>query len=131
MKFSPDWTVLIAEDDTSLLELMCEVFLETGMKVLKAESGKKALQIIASTSVDLILSDVRMPDGDGVFLAKAIMAKEGNRPGIFFYSGFNDLNKEDLKSLNIQAYFEKPIDFEMVLQKVHDYISNIRGVPRQ
>ena len=66
-------TVLIVDDEPSLRELLREVFsLERTGRILTASSGNEALKIIRTTKVDAVISDVRMPDGDGIALLDGI-----------------------------------------------------------
>ncbi len=69
-------TILIVDDDASLLEL-CKNFLEDqGFNVLTAPDGKEALDILRKCPVDVVLCDINMPNLDGMTLLKTI--KEEN-----------------------------------------------------
>ena len=70
-------TILIAEDEPTLLELLRKVLNSAGYEVLTAPDGKKALKIAERHpgKIDLLLSDVVMPEMSGVELAKALKAK--------------------------------------------------------
>jgi two-component system cell cycle sensor histidine kinase/response regulator CckA len=66
-------TILVAEDEPPLLELLRRLLDSAGYQVLIASDGKKALKIAEHTgNIDLLLSDVVMPEMSGVELAKAI-----------------------------------------------------------
>jgi two-component system, NtrC family, response regulator PilR len=61
-------TILIVDDEPNILEVL-EIFLhDEGMEVLKCHSGKRALEILRENEVDLVVSDIRMPDLSGVQL---------------------------------------------------------------
>jgi two-component system response regulator PilR (NtrC family) len=61
-------TILIVDDEPNILEVL-EIFLhDEGMEVLKSDSGMKALEILREKEVDLVVSDIRMPDLSGVQL---------------------------------------------------------------
>ena len=67
--------ILIVDDELEIVQTI-KMFLEiSGYEhIYDACSGKEALEIIKSEEIDLVISDVRMPDMDGISFAKA--AKE-------------------------------------------------------
>ena len=60
-----NFTLLIVDDDISILESLKRLFYKNGYRILLAENGKKGLEIIKSTHVDLMLLDLKMPGMDG------------------------------------------------------------------
>ena len=60
--------VLLVDDEVSLLSLVEEAFVEEGFKVLTARNGHEALGVILSSRVDIVVSDIRMPEMDGLEL---------------------------------------------------------------
>ena len=57
--------ILVVEDDAKLRSLFCTVLTNNGYLALPAESGEKALSLLDSEYVDLIISDIMMPGMDG------------------------------------------------------------------
>jgi PAS domain S-box-containing protein len=84
-------TILIAEDDTRIRELICEVLRQSGYTVLEARNGKEALALANKYPhpIHLLLSDVVMPQLSGPDLAKQLSVL---RPDIkvLFISGYTD-----------------------------------------
>ncbi len=65
------FTILLVDDETNILKALHRLLRPEGYRILTAESGADALAILARESVDLVVSDMRMPEMDGaVFLAK-------------------------------------------------------------
>jgi two-component system response regulator PilR (NtrC family) len=61
-------TILIVDDEPNIIEVL-DIFLrDEGMEVLKSDSGMKALEILREKKVDVVVSDIRMPDLSGVQL---------------------------------------------------------------
>ncbi len=65
-------TILIVDDEFSVRESLEKVLSKAGYATLAASSGNEALSLLAKQRVDLVLSDLKMPDGDGVDLLKNI-----------------------------------------------------------
>ena len=64
--------ILVVEDDAKLRSLFCTVLTNNGYLALPAESGEKALSLLDSEYVDLIISDIMMPGTDGFEFAKTV-----------------------------------------------------------
>ncbi len=60
--------VLVVDDEPGIAELLRDLLEAAGCSVLTAASGQQALGLLASHSVDLVVSDLRMPDIDGAGL---------------------------------------------------------------
>ncbi len=69
-----DATVLILDDDRDLRRLLCYQISKAGFKILEADTVHAALEVLKNESVDVVLSDVFLPDGNGVELTKVIKA---------------------------------------------------------
>ncbi|MBY0413815.1 MAG: response regulator [Bdellovibrionales bacterium] len=114
--------VLIVEDDSLLRRLVCGVFDNVGAVVAEAENGTIAFSMLSENNYDVVLSDIRMPGGDGITLAKNI--KKLNRPNllVFIYSGYNDLTDELIRDLGIIKNFEKPFDIDELLIDIERFL---------
>ena len=64
--------ILIAEDDSDLLKLFQTVLKKEGYEVIPAEDGLMALRYLNKEYVDLIISDIMMPNMDGFQLIRAL-----------------------------------------------------------
>lgn len=118
--------ILIVDDDDLLREVMCDVFSIEGAEVKDADNGVKALTLVQNQKFDAVISDVRMPGGDGITLAKNISEMTGDKPLVFICSGYNDLNLEKAQQLNIQNIFEKPFDHKSMIQQVFQKLVSVK-----
>ena len=64
--------VLVVDDDDQVRKLICQVLQQEGHTVAEAYNGKKAIQHIQEAVIDLVISDVVMPDMDGLELIREI-----------------------------------------------------------
>jgi len=83
-----DETILVVDDEPALRELAREILLDASYRVLTASDGKDALDKLAYNKVDLILSDVIMPNMDGYQLAQYVKEHYPNMK-IQLTSGFS------------------------------------------
>jgi two-component system response regulator (stage 0 sporulation protein F) len=71
-------TVLIVDDEKSIRDLLSKILTREGYQTLTAGDGIEALQSIITKEIDLVVSDVIMPESDGIdLLIKARKAKPG------------------------------------------------------
>jgi DNA-binding response OmpR family regulator len=66
--------ILIVDDEPACLELLSDFLRKEGYEVSEARDGAEAVELIDKSQFDLVLSDVRMPQLDGVALAKHILS---------------------------------------------------------
>jgi PAS domain S-box-containing protein len=75
---SEEGTILVVDDEPSLVRLASQILTKQGYKVIKANSAEEALDHLKQNSVDLLLSDIIMPDMGGVELANIVQKKYPN-----------------------------------------------------
>ena len=69
--------VLIVEDDAKSLELVRDLLAVTGYRTLEARSAAAGTALAAARHPDLVLMDVRLPDGDGTAALRRLRAEPG------------------------------------------------------
>ena len=113
-------TVLIAEDDPTILGLMAMLAAKAGHRVLTARNGHEALKIWESEHPGLVLMDVLMPNLDGLEATRRIRSREkqtGGRVPIYGLTAF--VMEEDINSClaaGMTGHIGKPIDFPSILE---------------
>lgn len=112
-------TVLIVDDEINILKSMRRMFKQAGYEVFTAESGLEGLALLADESIQVILSDFRMPVmNGGEFLAQVKI----NRPDVvsLILSGYADFDSV-LAVMNQGSAFKfltKPWDNQVLLQEI-------------
>lgn len=69
---APQWTVLCVDDEPNILAAIRRALRGSGYRVLSADGGQQALQLLAAETVHLIISDMRMPAMDGAQLLEQV-----------------------------------------------------------
>ncbi len=107
--------ILVVEDDPDLRDLLANFFVLEGAIARQAQNGQIAFEMIGQEPFDFIVTDVRMPGGDGITLIKQTMASFPSPPKIFVCSGFNDLTKAQFLALGAVDVFVKPFSVESLV----------------
>ena len=63
-------TILVVDDEPNIIEVLEIILQDEGMEVIKSGSGQEALALLRKSSVDLVISDIKMPDLSGVELLR-------------------------------------------------------------
>lgn len=115
--------ILIVDDEPALISLSSEVLQQKGYQIFSAENGKEALKVLEQESVDLLLSDVIMPEMTGYELASIVQSKYPNIK-IQLASGFTDDRHVDETDLKLQEnILKKPYNSHELLQKIYDLLN--------
>ena len=69
--------ILIVDDDAHIVAVMSLWLTQHGYDIVEAANGAEALETLGETSVDLIISDVNMPQMDGLAFARAVRDQRG------------------------------------------------------
>lgn len=113
-------TILVVDDEPALLTLTREILSSHGFNVLCAESAKDALNILKNESIDILISDVIMPEMDGYELA-AIVKEKYPSIKIQLASGFtNDRNTDIVDESLLHNLLHKPFNSQTLLQRIRE-----------
>lgn len=113
--------ILIVDDEDELRSSLAESFHleDEDIVCLQAVSGNGAMKILEKEKIDVILSDISMPDGDGMFLLRSIneiFIK--NRPKIYFFSGYEKEVASIYMKNGANGFFEKPVSIQKILTEI-------------
>ena len=108
MAAEPIGTLLTVEDEPEIRKLTSMYAESLGFRVLEAEDGQAALEILKTETPDVIISDMKMPRKDGMALIKEIR-EAGNQTPFLFLSAFTS-KEYTARALSLGAfdYLEKP-----------------------
>lgn len=115
-------TVLLVDDEEFFLRSMVDGFAahRDRVKVLTAPNGRVALQVVASQPVDLVVTDLKMPELDG-FQLVAELSRVAPAVPVITMTAFGTTELEDrLRALGITRWLDKPIDFESLARAVFE-----------
>jgi CheY-like chemotaxis protein len=104
--------ILIVDDEPDLLEIISSEFDLLGANVYQANSVEKAILVLNNTSIDIVISDVRMPNKTGIDLLKFIKNKNIHSPLTILISGYTDVTMQDIYQLGAEGFLAKPFKLE-------------------
>jgi signal transduction histidine kinase len=111
-------TVLVVEDETSVRRALVESLEQLNYRVLEAENGQDALEILEQHEVALVVSDVVMPKMGGVALFHAMKQRGSTVPMVLLTGHPMEEELEDLKAEGLDAWLLKPPDLEQLAEVV-------------
>jgi two-component system chemotaxis response regulator CheY len=115
--------VMIVDDSAAIRKILHRVLLQADVPlgaVLEASDGKEALEKLKSASVGLILSDINMPNMDGIELLSALKAQEQTKgvPVIMVTTEGSSSRVMEAVNLGAAGYVRKPFTAEQIKEKL-------------
>lgn len=112
--------ILIVEDDIDILEFNTNYLEQNKFKVLKARNGKEAIELLEKTLPDLIISDLMMPELDGIGLLKVVKnnTQSNHIPVIILSAKASPEARLEALKAGAQGYLAKPFLPEELLTVV-------------
>ena len=119
------YKLLIVEDNLELLMLMQQL-LKTTYRVYIARNGKEALKVIAEKELDLIISDVMMPEMDGLELTRTIKADPNynHLPIMLLTAKTQDEDEQQALQIGADEYLRKPFRLADLKLRIDNIIEN-------
>lgn len=117
-------TLLMVDDEPSVLSALRRLFRMHGYKIVQATSGQEGLALLAEHPVDLVISDMRMPEMDG---ARFLEAVRQQHPGVvrILLTGYADIGST-ITAINrgeIHRYISKPWDDQDIVLIVKEALA--------
>lgn len=117
-------TVMVVDDSASMRQVISMALQGAGYQTLEARDGKDALGKLDSTKVNLIISDVNMPNMDGITLLKELKKHPSCRftPVIMLTTESEHSKKEEGRAAGAKAWVVKPFQPQQLLSAVSKLI---------
>lgn len=112
------FNILIVEDDKNLRKLVVTYLNKNGYNMFEATDGKLALDVLDKEYIDLIISDIMMPQMDGFELIKELRQASYEIPILILTAKSDIDDKKEGFLLGADDYMVKPVDIEEMLLRV-------------
>jgi two-component system NtrC family response regulator len=121
-------TILIVDDEKNYPLILSAILEEEGFETFTANSGREALEILANTDIDLVLTDMKMPSMDGIELLEKIKAKDQDLP-VIMMTAYGTVDKAvEAMQKGAYSYILKPFDNDRLTLYVNKAVGMYRVV---
>ncbi len=118
--------ILVVDDENIVLSLICDALEDEDFDIETAATGPDAFKIIESKTFDLIVTDIRMPDINGIDLVKRARAIQPDM-GVIFMTGYANLNSaKDAIKQGAFDYILKPFELDEIRRAIKGAVQKIR-----
>src|SRR5207244_3165487 len=114
--------ILVVDDERSIRELLAIVLRREGYEVLLAENGRSAIETLEREPVDILISDIKMPDLSGVEVLRAAKQIDSDILGIMITAFASTDTAVEAMRLGACDYLSKPFDIDLLKMKVREKI---------
>lgn len=121
MQTKKNYTVLIVDDEPDILDLMEEEFKYCGYDTITANCGNAANEILGKQKIDIVVSDYKMPNGNGMSVLNFVKKLE-KTPYFFFVSGQADVSIDEAIEAGALKFFTKPFDLEELIKDIEKIV---------
>lgn len=104
--------MLIVDDDDEFLSILAQRFRARGFEPVTADDGDRALEIVRSGSVDLVLLDMRMPKVDGLLTLREMLDVDSGLPVIAMSGETGAEHARLILDEGAREFLPKPLEFE-------------------
>lgn len=117
--------LLIVDDEHLVRDMLAELFECDSTQVLTASNAREAIRLLSEHHFDVVISDIVMPEGDGIELLLEMKRSAHGAPLIAISAPTNQLYLQAIKRLGAVQCFEKPLD----LQALQDAVQRLLDDP--
>lgn len=117
--------ILIADDDRDLVEILSGYIEMNGYDTVTAHEGVRALELAHKVKPDLIVLDIQMPAGNGVYVLKNLKVHwETKNIPVIVITGLNDPNlKKQIEKMGANDFIPKPYESSELLLRIRRLLS--------
>lgn len=116
-------SILVVDDDIDIREAICSYLKLEGYNTIEAKNGKEALEIVKDKKIEFIVSDIRMPDGGGLFLVDELRKIDRVLPYVILVTGQADITREEAIKRGALDLLQKPLEMDRIVSLIK-YIEN-------
>jgi two-component system chemotaxis response regulator CheY len=117
-------TILIVDDSAAMRQLIAFAVTSAGHDVLVAENGKEALEKLQGAATDLVITDLNMPEMDGITLIREIRALPNGKfvPILMLTTESQAAKREEGRAAGASGWIVKPFSSDKLMAVVKKFI---------
>ncbi|MCF8006810.1 MAG: sigma-54 dependent transcriptional regulator [Methylovulum sp.] len=110
----PQQSILVVDDEAKMRRLLEIMLTQMGYEVLQAENGRVALDVLMHHEIDLVITDLRMPELDGIGLLKQLREQNNDLP-VILVTAYGTVNSAvDAMKYGASDYIVRPFELDAV-----------------
>lgn len=110
--------LLIVDDEPDIVELLCEEMIDNGFVAKVALSGNDAIEMLKSESFHAVISDFKMPNGNGMDVL-SFVNQMSVPPVFYFISGQADISVDMAIKAGARHFFPKPFNLSKLIERIN------------
>jgi two-component system chemotaxis response regulator CheY len=116
--------ILIVDDSASMRQMISFTLKDAGYDVITAGNGKEALTKLDGTKVEMVLTDLNMPEMNGIELIRQLRAKPGYKfiPIVMLTTESQETKKQEGKQAGASGWIVKPFKPDQLLDTVKKFV---------
>lgn len=114
----PRTTILVADDEPSIVQLVRRIMEEAGYSVLTARNGREAIDTVRKHRVDVLITDLVMPEREGIETIQELRTTHPNLKMIAMSGAFGGSYLHIAAMMGAVAALTKPLNAELLLNTV-------------
>ena len=115
--------VLLVDDEAEVRDVLRDEFEYSGFSVIEACGGDEAFDLVRYELPDIIVSDIRMPEGSGMILLERIKSSKYSYIPFIVVSAFSDTTAAIAREHGAYAYIPKPFELPLLIHKAREAIT--------
>src|SRR5262245_53635983 len=116
-------TILVVDDEPSIRSLLNRFLSKSGYTVLESADGRDALEQLRQSNVDLIISDIVMPERDGLEILRSLRKDFARLKVIVMSGAFDGRFLRTAEMLGAHATLQKPLKINLVLDTIRQVLA--------
>lgn len=118
--------ILVVDDDAMILRLLRQIFSRAGFEVEEAGNITDALKLLKTARCALLITDLNMPDGNGVDLIREWRRSGSELPALLLSGSLEEEVREEASRLGRVTCMSKPVDQALLLGTVRELLGDGR-----
>jgi len=127
-------SILLVEDEEASLALLANILGKkySGIALYTANNGRKGLEIFNDHMINIVITDINMPEISGLQMAQKIRTLKQESKFIFITGNTGRLSRHDsiAEDFEIEHYLTKPIDFKLLFAAIEQCVGEISTADR-
>lgn len=107
--------ILVVDDEEIIRDLLTEILTGEGYELVTVPGGREAIDLLAQERFDAVITDMLMPDVNGIEVVRAAKRIDPMYPVMAMTGYPSAVAAKDLRSLGVSSYISKPFDVSLII----------------